>query len=62
MSKQGRKALESMVVLTCWMIWLQQNARTFNRQLLTVPELTNKILEEVDTWISAGVHSLVLLG
>jgi hypothetical protein len=44
------------------MIWLQRNVRTFNRQLLTVPELTNKVLEEADTWISAGVHSLVLLG
>jgi hypothetical protein len=43
------------------MIWLQRNARTFNRQL-SVPELTNKILEEVDTWISAGVNSRVLLG
>jgi hypothetical protein len=30
LSKQGRKAFDSMVVLTCWMIWLQQNARTFN--------------------------------
>jgi hypothetical protein len=60
--KEGKKTLDSILVLTCWMIWLERNARTFNRNSRSVPALLSMVLDEMASWSSAGYRSLSLLG
>ncbi|KAF8758092.1 hypothetical protein HU200_010756 [Digitaria exilis] len=50
--KNSRKPFDSTVVLVSWAIWLERNARTFNRQHRTVVQMVDHILE-VSAWVQA---------
>jgi polysaccharide pyruvyl transferase WcaK-like protein len=44
------------------MLWLERNARVFNRRSQSAAELAAQVLEQVELWISARYHSLLPLG
>ncbi|KAF8694470.1 hypothetical protein HU200_038214 [Digitaria exilis] len=56
--KESRKAFDSMVVLVTWSIWLERNARTFNRQERTAMQLVEHIMEEANIWPEARYTAL----
>uniref|UniRef100_K3ZFC5 Uncharacterized protein n=1 Tax=Setaria italica TaxID=4555 RepID=K3ZFC5_SETIT len=45
-NKVHRKSFDSTVILISWSIWLERNARTFNREEKTIAQLVHKITEE----------------
>jgi hypothetical protein len=55
LNKRSKKALDSLILLVCWFIWLEHNARVFNRHVVS------HILQELDAWIAARYHSLLAL-
>ena len=60
-----RRSFDSRVILTCWLLWKQRNARAFNNRglMLSVVELVSKIREEGSLWHRAGVGGCrVILG
>lgn len=60
-NKADRKFYDSAVVLITWSIWLERNARTFNREEKTVPLLVRKITEEAWVRISGRYRNLLPL-
>ncbi|KAF8650784.1 hypothetical protein HU200_063688 [Digitaria exilis] len=59
LQKESRKAFDSMVELVTWSIWLERNARTFNRQEQTAMLLVEHIMEEANIWTQARYTALV---
>jgi hypothetical protein len=62
--KARRKALDSLVILVSWRLWLQQNARVFSLSSLSASSLVGLIWEEALWWTRAGLivwDSLVTL-
>jgi hypothetical protein len=59
--KQERRALDSLVILVCWNIWLERNARIFSRRQASPSELRMRILEHLADWSSAGFQSISIL-
>lgn len=54
LTKVDRKAFDTLVILTSWMIWNERNRRTFDSRVKTVHELWTCILDEAVAWDSAG--------
>jgi hypothetical protein len=61
LNKRSKKALDSLILLVCWFIWLEHNARVFNRRSHTVLDVVSHILQELNAWIAARYHSLLAL-
>lgn len=57
--KNNRKTFDSTVVLVSWAIWLERNARTFNRQHRTVAQMVSHILEDASTWAQARYKTII---
>lgn len=55
---ESRKTLDSLAVLTAWSLWLQRNARTFNRQVTGAAQLMEKIKQEALLWVQAKYLAL----
>ncbi|KAF8723592.1 hypothetical protein HU200_021549 [Digitaria exilis] len=56
--KKSRKPFDSTVVLVSWAIWLERNARTFNRQHRTVAQMVDHILKEAPAWVHARYKTI----
>ena len=54
LTKVDRKAFDTLVILTSWMIWNERNRRTFDSRVKTVHELWACILDEAVAWDIAG--------
>ena len=54
LTKVDRKAFDTLVILTSWMIWNERNRRTFDSRVKTVHELWTCILDEAVAWDIAG--------
>jgi hypothetical protein len=61
LNRRSKKALDSLILLICWFIWLERNARVFNRRLRTVLDVVSHLVQELDAWIAARYHSLLPL-
>nr|TKW35829.1 hypothetical protein SEVIR_2G400700v2 [Setaria viridis] len=56
-----RKGLRSLLLLVCWQLWLERNARTFQRTERPAHALLSQIRDEARTWKSADVKHLAAL-
>nr|TKV94142.1 hypothetical protein SEVIR_9G273600v2 [Setaria viridis] len=56
-----RKGLRSLLLLVCWQLWLERNARTFQRTERHAHALLSQIRDEVCTWESAGAKHMAAL-
>ena len=47
--KETRKAFDSLVILVCWQLWKQRNARVFHPATpsISASELVSRILDEL---------------
>ena len=50
-----------MTILVSWLVWLERNNRTFDRQQRTVPQLLGAIVDEASVWVQAGYKQLAKL-
>jgi hypothetical protein len=55
-SGQGarRDGVQSMVMLTAWVIWKERNNRIFNKSYRTPIQLYSEIQDEAKMWVRAG--------
>jgi hypothetical protein len=56
-----RQGTRSLTLLVLWEIWLERNARVFNRVESSVPTVLAKIKSETLAWIVAGAKGLAAL-
>jgi hypothetical protein len=54
LAKVDRKAFDTLVILTSWMIWNERNRRTFDSRVRTVLELWSSIQYKAVAWDLAG--------
>lgn len=59
--KEHRKDFDSLVLLVTWSLWMERNARTFNRRERTPLILTQDIIREAAVWTKAGYITLIHL-
>ena len=54
--KESRSAFDSLVILVCWQLWKQRNARVFHPATpsISASELVSRILDELRMWATAG--------
>ena len=57
----SRKGLKSLVILVCWEIWNERNARIFNSTEAPSFTVAEKIKIETSAWILAGAKHLACL-
>ena len=55
---QGRHAIKSLLILTCWIIWKERNGRIFNQRRSSVPQLVQTIRDEAREWAFMGAKKL----
>jgi hypothetical protein len=53
-----RMDFDSLVVLVCWSLWRERNARVFNKVQLPAPELLATIRGVARIWIVVGFVEL----
>ena len=56
--KEVRGSFDSLVVLTCWILWKERNNRTFDRCVKTLDEVLAWVVEEIMFWFQAGYRRL----
>jgi hypothetical protein len=56
-----RQWTHSITLLVLWEIWLERNARVFNRVESSVPTVLAKIKSETSAWIVARAKGLAAL-
>ena len=56
-----RRGLKFLVILVCWEVWMERNARIFNRTKASSFVVTTKIRDETTLWIVAGAKHLAHL-
>jgi len=54
----SRKGLRSLIILVCWKIWKERNARVFECMESTNFVVLQKIKDDVGLWILAGAKHL----
>jgi len=47
-----RRALDSIVLLVTWVIWMERNGRSFNNTAKTTTQVVDTVIEELDTYIN----------
>ena len=58
MSKDNRRCLDTLVILTSWLLWKERNDRTFDRQVRTVHDVLARVYDEIVDWFQAGFRRL----
>jgi len=58
-AKSDRKCFDSVIILTCWLLWKERNRRTFEHRLHNAVDLTSFIADEVVCWTQAGYQHLL---
>ena len=56
-----RKGLKSLIILVCWEIWNERNARIFDSTEAPSFTVAKKIKGEASAWILAGAKHLPCL-
>jgi hypothetical protein len=55
------KGMRLLIILVCWSIWREQNARIFDNKEKETTHIVLEIRDEAKLWIRAGVKDLALL-
>jgi hypothetical protein len=55
------RAFDSLVMVVSWIIWKEQNGRTFNGKARTVSQVVTAVTDELDNHFNAGFRSLAPL-
>jgi hypothetical protein len=50
----ARRGLRSIIMLVCWEIWKERNARIFEHKESAIAQLLPKIKDEARVWAMAG--------
>ena len=50
----SQKGIKSLIILICWEIWKERNARIFDRLEAPSFMVISKIKDEISTWSLAG--------
>jgi len=58
LSKDNRRCLDTLVILTSWLLWKEKNDRTFDRQVRTVHDVLARVYNEIVDWFQAGFRCL----
>jgi hypothetical protein len=55
--RRDRRTFDTLVLLVCWRLWKQRNARVFQnaRRQYSVVGLIEQVLADWDQWIKAGL-------
>ena len=56
--RSSRKGFDSLVVLVSWLLWKEQNNRTFDRRAQSAREFQAAVGNEIVMWIQGGFKSL----
>jgi len=56
-----RKGLRSLIILVCWKVWKERNARIFEHNGATNQQVLNKIRDEARLWKAAGAKHVSTL-
>ena len=54
-----RKARNSLIMLTWWLLWKERNARIFDSKASTSDVVASKIFDELLSWKQAGLSGVV---
>ncbi|BAH94054.1 Os07g0663200 [Oryza sativa Japonica Group] len=54
-----REIFDAVLMLVCWLIWKERNARIFEQRLRSPEQLVEDIKEEINVWRSAAVFKEV---
>jgi len=57
-SKDNRRCLDTLVILTSWLLWKERNHRTFDQRVRTVDDVLTWVYDEIVAWFQAGYRSL----
>jgi len=60
-SKEERRCFDSLLVLTCWLLWKERNNRIFDRRVQTIDDVLARVADEVSAWSMAGFRQLFLV-
>ncbi|WVZ65478.1 hypothetical protein U9M48_014833 [Paspalum notatum var. saurae] len=56
--KTVRRGFDSLILLVTWVIWKERNERVFRRRVAMPWTVVSRILDEANSWLSAGVSDL----
>ena len=56
--KENRRCFDSLVVLTCWLLWKERNDRTFDRRVRTIDNVLTWVGDEILAWFQEGFKHL----
>jgi hypothetical protein len=57
----GSKGIQSLLILVCWSLWRERNARVFNDREKNTSTLVFKISDEARLWVRAGAKGLMTM-
>jgi hypothetical protein len=53
LSKRDRRAMDSLIVLACWIIWLERDDRIFHNRCKTQSQIVDLIVEHISLWAAS---------
>jgi hypothetical protein len=59
--RASRKGFDSLVMLVCWSLWKERNAKTFKNEASSARDLSSQIMQEAALWVQAEFASLLSL-
>ena len=59
-SKDNRRCLDTLVILTSWLLWKERNDRTFDQRVRTVDDVLTWVYDEIVAWFQEGFRCLEL--
>jgi hypothetical protein len=60
-SSTRSKGIQSLLILVCWSLWRERNARVFDDREKHPSRLVTKIKDEAQLWVRAGVKRLATI-
>jgi hypothetical protein len=60
-SSPNRKAIASLVVLACWEVWNERNARVFRNKHMPPTVVLANIKRELKLWVATGAKRVSVM-
>jgi hypothetical protein len=61
MPADGRRAFDSLILLTLWILWKEHNKRTFEGLARSTSQLFRAVTDELEEYVAAGYRGLTPL-